>query len=182
MGSPDKALQTQLQMALRIRPFRQENAVENRVAHRLGGERDVAVGEDGALGNAGGARGVDDRGRVVSFDVFDARLERMLKHLYVEIDATDAQKEKLAPIVKQAATDLLPLRDKMRAARQQAIELLAQDSVDRGAIEQLRAEQLQLASDGSKRLVQALADAAEVLNPEQRKALAERMQHRRRWH
>jgi Spy/CpxP family protein refolding chaperone len=112
----------------------------------------------------------------------DARLERMLKHLYVEIDATDAQKEKLAPIVKQAATDLLPLRDKMRAARQQAIELLAQDSVDRGAIEQLRAEQLQLASDGSKRLVQALADAAEVLNPEQRKALAERMQHRRRWH
>ncbi len=114
---------------------------------------------------------------------FDARLERMLKHLYVEIDATDAQKEKLAPIVKQAANDLLPLRDKMRAARRAAIDLLTQDPVDRGAIERLRAEQLQLVSDGSKRLVQALADAAEVLNPEQRKALAERMQHRhRRWH
>jgi len=113
----------------------------------------------------------------------DARLERMLKHLYVEIDATDAQKEKLAPIVKQAANDLLPLRDKMRAARRQAIDLLTQDNVDRGAIERLRAEQLQLASDGSKRLVQALTDAAEVLNPAQRKALGERMQHRRRrWH
>jgi len=113
----------------------------------------------------------------------DARLERMLKHLYVEIDATDAQKEKLAPIVKQAANDLLPLRDKMRAARRQAIDLLTQDSVDRGAIERLRAEQLQLADQGSKRLAQALADAAEILNLEQRKALAERMQHRRRrWH
>ena len=120
-----------------------------------------------------------------SFDPaqLDARLERMLKHLFVEIDATDAQKEKLAPIVKQAANDLLPLRDKMRAARQQAIELLTQDSVDRDAIERLRAEQLALADQGSKRLAQAIADAAEVLTPEQRKALAERMQHRhRRWH
>lgn len=113
----------------------------------------------------------------------DARVERMLKHLFVEIDATDAQKEKLAPIVKQAAKELLPLRDKMRAARSQAIELLTQEQVDRAAIERLRAEQLALADQGSKRLAQAIADAAEVLTPEQRKILAERMQHRRRrWH
>ncbi len=113
----------------------------------------------------------------------DARLERMLKHLYVEIDATDAQKQQLAPIVKQAAQELLPLRDKIRAARRQAIALLTGDRIDRAAIERLRGDQLQLAEQGSKRLVQAIADAAEVLTPEQRQLLAERLQHRRRrWH
>lgn len=113
----------------------------------------------------------------------DARMERMLKHLYVEIDATEAQKQQLEPIVKQAAQELLPLRDNIRAARRQAIELLTADSIDRAAIERLRSEQLQLAEQGSKRLVQAIADVAEVLTPEQRQRLAERMQHRRRrWH
>lgn len=113
----------------------------------------------------------------------DARIERMLKHLYVEIDATEAQKQRLAPIVKQAAQDLLPLRDKVRAARAQAVELLTGESIDRAAIERLRAEQLQLAEQGSQRLAQAIADTAEVLTPEQRKALAERVMHRRRrWH
>ena len=45
----------------------------------------------------------------------------MLKHLYVEVDATEAQKQQFAPIVKAAARDLLPLRDKMRDARGQAV-------------------------------------------------------------
>jgi protein CpxP len=106
----------------------------------------------------------------------DEHLDRMLKHLYVEIDATEEQKQKLAPIVKQAARDLLPLRDKARAARKQAIELLAADRVDRGAIEALRAEQIQLAEQASRRLTQALADVAEVLTPAQRKEIAARME------
>ena len=112
----------------------------------------------------------------------DEHLERMLKHLYVEIDATDEQKQRLAPIVKQAAEDLLPLREKMQAARKQAIELLTRDTIDRGAIEALRAEQLQLAEQASRRIAQSLADAAEVLTPAQRKELAARMEkHRRGW-
>lgn len=113
----------------------------------------------------------------------DARLERMLRHLYVEIDASEAQQAQLGPIVKQAATELLPLRDRMRAARKDAIQLLTGESIDRAAIERLRVEQLQLAEVGSKRLAEAIADAAEVLTPEQRKRAAERLRHRRRrWH
>jgi Spy/CpxP family protein refolding chaperone len=112
----------------------------------------------------------------------DEHLERMLGHLYVEIDATDEQKQRLAPIVKQAAKDLLPLREKMQAARKQAIGLLTSDTIDRGAIEALRAEQLQLAEQASRRIAQSLADAAEVLTPAQRKELAARMEkHRRGW-
>ena len=111
----------------------------------------------------------------------DEHLERMLKHLYVEIDATGEQKQKLAPIVKQAAKDLLPLREKMQAARKQAVELLTRDAVDRAAIEALRAEHIQLAEQVSRRIAQALGDAAEVLTPAQRKELAARMEKHRGW-
>jgi len=109
----------------------------------------------------------------------DEHLDRMLKHLYVEIDATDEQKQKLAPILKQAAKDLLPLREKMQGARKQAVELLTGDAIDRAAIEALRTEHLRLAEQASRRIAQALADAAEVLTPVQRKALAARVN---RWH
>ncbi|HXJ83622.1 MAG TPA: periplasmic heavy metal sensor [Candidatus Methylomirabilis sp.] len=111
--------------------------------------------------------------------MLDERLDRMLKHLYVEVDATDAQKQLLGPIVKSAASDLLPLRTRMRDARQQAVTLLSQEHVDRAALETLRAEQLQLAEQASRRLTQALADVADVLTVAQRKQLAERMG---RWH
>ena len=111
--------------------------------------------------------------------MLDQRLDRMLKHLYVEIDVTDAQKQQLGPIVKGAAADLFPLRARMRDARRQAVSLLSQERVDRGALEALRAEQLQLAEQASRRLTQALADAADVLTVDQRKQLAERIS---RWH
>ena len=110
----------------------------------------------------------------------DKRLERMLKHLYVEIDATEEQKRKLEPIAKQAAKDLLPLRDSLRAGRGQAIELLTQERIDPKAIEGLRAKQLQIADQASRRLTQAVAEAAEVLTPAQRKELAAHVA-RRRW-
>lgn len=109
----------------------------------------------------------------------DEHLDHMLKHLYVEIDATDAQQQQLAPIVKSAARDLLPLRAKMHDARRQAVELLSQESIDRAALEALRAEQLKLAEQASTRFTQALADGANVLTTEQRKELAERIG---RWH
>jgi protein CpxP len=113
----------------------------------------------------------------------DAHLDRMLRHLYVEIDATEEQQQRLAPIVKQAAKDLLPLRAKMHDARKKAIELLTRDDIDRAAIETLRAEQLALADQASRRIAQALADASEVLTAAQRKELATRIEsHRRGWH
>jgi Spy/CpxP family protein refolding chaperone len=102
----------------------------------------------------------------------EQRLDRMLKHLYVEIDATEEQKRKLEPIVKQAAKDLAPMRENLHAGRGQAIELLTQDRIDPAAIETLRASHLELAEHASRRLTRALADAAEVLTPAQRKRLA----------
>src|SRR3990170_3073433 len=64
----------------------------------------------------------------------DQHLERMLKHVYVEIDATEAQKRELEPIVKQAAKDLLPLRENLHAGRREAISLLSQERIDAAAL------------------------------------------------
>jgi protein CpxP len=136
-----------------------------------------------AQGGFGGCRGGGFMAGPLDPAKVDEHLERMLKHLYVEIDATEEQKQRLAPIMKQAAREVLPLRERMHDARKKALELLTQDSIDRAAIETLRAEQLQLAEQASRRIAQTLADAAEVLTPAQRKELALRVaRHSRGWH
>lgn len=112
----------------------------------------------------------------------DAQIERMMKHVAVELDATPAQREKLAAIAKATAKELLPLRAKVQEARKQAAALAGAPTVDRAALEKLRAEQIALADTVSKRLTQALADAGEVLTPQQRQKIAERMQARQQGH
>jgi Spy/CpxP family protein refolding chaperone len=112
----------------------------------------------------------------------DERAERMVKHFAVEVDATSEQRDKLSAIAKGVAKDLAPLRDKARNARNSAVALLKAATIDRAALEQLRSEQLQLADATTRRITQALADAAEVLTPEQRAKLAERFEKRMgRW-
>jgi periplasmic protein CpxP/Spy len=101
-------------------------------------------------------------------------VERMVSHLSRAVDATDEQKQKLTEIASALVKDMLPIREKMNAARTRAIELLKQPQTDRAALEALRAEQIATADEASKRLAQGLADAADVLTPAQRAKLAER--------
>ncbi len=104
----------------------------------------------------------------------DSHVTRMVKHLAVEVDATKEQQEKLTQIATAAAKDMLPLREQMWAGREQARALLSQPTIDRAAIEKLRAEKMATMDAISKRASQAIADAAEVLSPEQRKELLDR--------
>jgi periplasmic protein CpxP/Spy len=106
-------------------------------------------------------------------------VDHALKHFYVEIDATDAQKAQIDPLVKQAVNDLLPLHSQLQAAHNQAIQALTQPTVDRSSLEAARAEHLQLADQASKRITQLMADVGDVLTPAQRTALADRLQHMR---
>jgi periplasmic protein CpxP/Spy len=105
-----------------------------------------------------------------------AHVEHALKHLYVEIDATDAQQAQITPLVKQAVNDLMPMQAQLKAAHTQAIAALTQDTVDRPALEAARVAHLQWADEASRRLTQLLADVDEVLTPAQRTALAARLQ------
>jgi protein CpxP len=101
------------------------------------------------------------------------RADRAVRHLAIELDASADQQAKLETIVRSALGDLVPMREKVFAARQQAHELLTQATIDRGAIEKLRAEQIATMETISKRLVQAVGDAAEVLTPDQRRKLGD---------
>jgi protein CpxP len=108
----------------------------------------------------------------------ESRVDRMVRHVAVEIDATSDQTEKLRTIVKGAVKDLVPLRTQMRDAREKAQALLVQPNLSRSDIETFRAQQLALADQASKRVTQALGDASEVLNAEQRKKLGELIERR----
>ena len=109
--------------------------------------------------------------------------ENMAKHVdgmvnHVLSDATPEQKAKVSTILKAALTDLGPLRAQHQAAHKQALSLLTQPTIDRAALEKVRADEMQLAELTSKRITQALGDAAEVLTPEQRVKLVEHFKKR----
>ena len=106
-----------------------------------------------------------------------AHVDHMLKHFYVEVDATDAQKAQIGPLVKQAVNDLMPLHSQLQDAHSRAMQALEQPTVDRASLEAARVEHLQLADEASKRIVQLLGDVGDVLTPAQRKALAEHLEH-----
>ena len=99
------------------------------------------------------------------------RADRMVRHLAIEVDATSDQQEKLRVVVRGAVRDIVPMRDKVHAAREQGRKLLTEPTVNRPEIERLRAEQVALADQFSKRVAQALGDAGEILTLEQRKKL-----------
>ncbi len=110
------------------------------------------------------------------------RAQRMARHLAVEVEANPEQTDKLIVIAKGLATDVFPMRQSLQEARGRGVDLITAGSIDRGAIEALRAEQMGKAEAVTKRMTVALADAAEVLSPDQRKKLAERIEDfRGRW-
>jgi protein CpxP len=90
-------------------------------------------------------------------------------------DGTPAQKAQLATIARSAMNDAHQLHAQMRQAHQRMHALLMAPVVDRAALEQLRLEQVQQVDAVSKRIVAALADAAELLTPAQRAKLADHL-------
>jgi protein CpxP len=88
-----------------------------------------------------------------------------------DIDASSEQKAKVNDIFQGALKDLLPLHEQLHGGHQQVVQLMSQATIDRAALEQIRASQITLLDTASKRLTQAIEDASEVLTPEQRQKL-----------
>jgi len=101
--------------------------------------------------------------------------DRGARHLAVEVDATPEQTEKLREIVRGAVKDILPMRERLMATRQQGRDLLIQPAIGRDDIEKARVEHMALADVFTRRVAQVLGDASEVLTPAQRRTLAERL-------
>lgn len=102
--------------------------------------------------------------------------DKFAERLAKRVDASDEQTEKLKQIAQAASKDIAPVRTQMKDTREQLVKLLEAPTVDRVALEQLRSTQIQQMDEVSKRMAQSLADASDVLTPEQRAKLAERWQ------
>lgn len=91
-----------------------------------------------------------------------------------DVNATEDQQARMETIVSAAATDLHRLKDQHTENRDEFRGQLGGATVDREALERIRKAELALADEASRRLVQAVGDAAEVLTAEQRQQLLER--------
>jgi protein CpxP len=103
------------------------------------------------------------------------RVDRGVRHLSIEIDATPEQQEKLRAIARDLVKDLLPLRDTRRDMADRARSLLTAEKVDKAEVEKFRAEQVARMDTVSKRIAQAIDDVSDVLTVEQRRKIADRL-------
>ena len=106
-------------------------------------------------------------------------LEHM-QAMLTKIGASDAQKAQIEGILKPAFADMKAAHDAHSAAFKQFHEAITAPSIDRARLESLRAGQLKSLDEASKRLVTAISDAAEVLTPDQRAALAKQIEEHHR--
>src|SRR5690348_15237563 len=98
-------------------------------------------------------------------------IKKMVNWTLEDVDATADQKAKVNDIFQAALQDLLPAHQQIHDGHAQMIQLMSQPTIDRAAVEQLRASQMALLDNATKRLTQALEDASDVLTPEQRQKL-----------
>lgn len=98
------------------------------------------------------------------------------------LDATDEQEDRVLDIVDAAIDQATPLIEKHRNNREALRGLLTASTIDRAALEALRAEEIAMADTLSRTLVGAIADSAEVLTAEQRAELAEHLERFRHRH
>jgi Spy/CpxP family protein refolding chaperone len=105
----------------------------------------------------------------------EKRIDRIAGWVVEDLGGTPEQQARLSAIAKAAAKDLASVHDELVLGRRQAVEILTAAQVDRAALEAHRARQLQLLTTVSERLTTAVADAADVLTPEQRVKAADRL-------
>lgn len=101
-------------------------------------------------------------------------MERMLN----DLKATDAQRAQIKQIAEAARTDLAKLHADHGKLHEQVVTLLAQPKIDAGGAEKLRQQMLAHHDTVSKRMMTAMVEAAQVLTPEQRSQLAQKLKAR----
>ena len=106
----------------------------------------------------------------------DRHIGELVDHVLAE--GTPQQKARLAAIIRSAHADLAPAHQQFQQAHERARTLIMQPNVDRAALETLRADQVRQLDAVSRRLIQALGDAADMLTPEQRGRLFDHLQSR----
>jgi Spy/CpxP family protein refolding chaperone len=111
--------------------------------------------------------------QAMSPEAMQAHIDKMVEQCAA--NASPDQKMRLAAIANAAVTDLRPVHQQFAAEHARAHALLMAPVIDRAALEQWRAAQMQRMDVMSRRVAAAVEDGAEVLTPEQRTACAGRL-------
>ena len=122
-------------------------------------------------------RGMSIDGVLNNSILMNSIIETVVNH--VVPDGSAQQKAGLGNIVKATLQDLRPIHEQNKVLKGQIKTLLQQHTIDRNALEQWRQDEMRLADSASKRILQAVADCADILTPEQRVKLAEQLEKRR---
>ena len=101
---------------------------------------------------------------------FQQHIQKRVDKALTGTDVTDAQKAKVADILKAAFTDMRPLFEKSMQNRKAMQAAMEAPTIDRAQIEKIRTDQIEVQDARSKRFTQALADAGDVLSVQQRQA------------
>ena len=104
------------------------------------------------------------------------RAEFAVSWMLHRLDGTDEQESELNDIVSTLIDDVIAGAGEHRENHRALIDEFSGAEVDRDALEQIRASEIELVDALSVRVIEALADAAEVLTSEQRLELIEQSQ------
>lgn len=101
-----------------------------------------------------------------------AFLQQVVAHGLDSVGASAEQEAKIHDIVAAKFDEVAPKPEDHEALRKQALDLFAAPTIDRAAVERLRADAVAIFDAKSKALVSGLLDAADQLTPQQRVQLA----------
>ena len=144
-----------------------------------GGIAVLALAGVGAAGAMGGGDGMGHRMMEIGMKHGGNFAGRGLHRAFNAVDATAEQEDRIWAIIDDTRAELRPVMREFRDTRKEVIDLMAAPTIDRAAVEALRAGRIAAIDEASKKLTAAAIDAAEVLTPEQRAKFAEQLNERR---
>jgi len=123
-----------------------------------------------------GHRGMHD---VTVEDVSD-HMEAMSNRVLRRVDATDAQRAEVDALIAEAAPEVVELAEAKQALAASFHEEVSDGAFERADLEPLRQDAVSLFDEATSTMLDGFVRFADVLTPEQRGDLAERLEHRRR--
>lgn len=101
---------------------------------------------------------------------FQQHIEKRVDKALTGTTATQDQKTKVTAILQAAFTDMKGTHAKRVETRKALQDAMSAPTIDPAKIEAIRAEQVKMMDDSSKRFTKALIDAGNVLSADQRQA------------
>ena len=99
----------------------------------------------------------------------------MIERLSSELGANDIQREKISALVMTFTKDVRPMRHLARKIRKDIEVLLLKDTINRDEVENLRKKRLAEIDRVTSKVTLAMVEVAEVLTPEQRRKLSDKL-------